>query len=610
MILILGNTIFYISLILSILFYTGWAKKFIQSEIKLINIIYLVNTLPFLLLVIGFTVSDFSILNVLQNSYINDPIFYKITSAWGSHEGSILLWFFIINLYGLIFVKFNQTKEIHKQIIFISNLFLLYVLISSNPFVFVDVNKNVEGLGLNPILQHFLFTIHPPTLFIGYIGLVIPFVLSSHMLITKNVAEKFLKEMLFWSKISWFFLTTGIVLGSYWAYSELGWGGWWFWDPVENISLIPWLLCTALIHSLKVSIKNKQLKLWSLNLGLYCFIAAVFGTFLVRSNLIISVHSFATDPLRGLFLIIIIAYLFLVTARLNLKSFTYFNEDSFTLLSKESFLLLNNIFFICAALTVFIGTIYPLFSEMIIKQSVSVGAPYYNLTFNILLAPIILFMAFAPQIEWGSHKRKNNNSIYILIIAFIAAFFVYVFLNNFFFAFAIFITTPLIIKSFINLIINFNLTFKFISQWLGHLSIGIFIISAVFTEQFDSEQNLFFKKNNMNEVLLKNQSLAIIKNIQDQSFQNYQKISVHLSIIENGNEYSLSPSKHIYQPSGQVTNEVSLVNKLLDQYYATISSVESDQVSINLVYKPLINLLWLSAILLIFSIFLSIVKRR
>ena len=176
------------------------------------------------------------------------------------------------------------------------------------------------------------------------------------------------------------------------------------------------------------------------------------------------------------------------------KSFTYFNEDSFTLLSKESFLLLNNIFFICAALTVFIGTIYPLFSEMIIKQSVSVGAPYYNLTFNILLAPIILFMAFAPQIEWGSHKRKNNNSIYILIIAFIAAFFVYVFLNNFFFAFAIFITTPLIIKSFINLIINFNLTFKFISQWLGHLSIGIFIISAVFTEQFIVNRIYFLKR--------------------------------------------------------------------------------------------------------------------
>ena len=190
---------------------------------------------------------------------------------------------------------------------------------------------------------------------------------------------------------------------------ELGWGGWWFWDPVENISLIPWLLNTALIHSLQVSIKNNQLKLWSLNLALYGFIASVFGTFLVRSNLIVSVHSFATDPLRGLFLIIIIGYLFLVTIRLNLKSAKYFNQDTFNLISKESFLLMNNIFFIAAALTVFIGTIYPLFSELFFQSSVSIGAPYYNFSFNLLLAPIILLMAFAPQINWSKHERKNNN---------------------------------------------------------------------------------------------------------------------------------------------------------------------------------------------------------
>ena len=272
----------------------------------------------------------------------------------------------------------------------------------------VEANENVLGLGLNPILQHFLFVIHPPTLFLGYIGLIIPFVISAHMLVNKNFSEKLFKEMLIWSKVSWFFLTGGIVLGSYWAYSELGWGGWWFWDPVENISLIPWLLNTALIHSLQVSIKSNQLKLWSLNLGLYCFIASVFGTFLVRSNLIVSVHSFATDPLRGLFLIIIIAYLLAMTVRLNIKSISNFNEDSFNLLSRESFLLLNNIFFICSALVVFIGTVYPLFSEMILKTSVSVGAPYYNFAFNLLLAPLILFMAFAPQINWGKHEKKDK----------------------------------------------------------------------------------------------------------------------------------------------------------------------------------------------------------
>ncbi len=334
----------YLSLFCILIFFTGFYKKIKLSDIAFLKATYLINTLPFILLTLGFAISDFSILNVYQNSYIDDPFFFKITSMWGSHEGSILLWIFLINFFGFIFLISNSIQDIHKQIIFISSLFLLYLIISSNPFEYYEVGSNDMGLGLNPILQNILFVIHPPTLFIGYIGLLIPFVLSSHMLITKNFSTKLFNEMLFWSKISWFFLTFGIVLGSYWAYSELGWGGWWFWDPVENISLIPWLLNTALIHSLQVSIKNNQLKLWSLNLALYSFIAAVFGTFLVRSNLIISVHSFASDPLRGLFLILIIGYLFLVTIKLNLKSASHFNQDTFNLVSKESFLLLNNIF--------------------------------------------------------------------------------------------------------------------------------------------------------------------------------------------------------------------------------------------------------------------------
>ena len=610
MISFLGNSIIYISLILTFLFYTNLLRKIIPSNILSLRLIYFINLVPFVLLIYAFSISDFTLLNVVENSYIDDPIFYKVTSAWGSHEGSILLWVFMINLFGVIFLNKNQIVEIHKNIIFISTLFILYVLISSNPFTYVEANENILGLGLNPILQHFLFVIHPPTLFLGYIGLVIPFALSTHMLVNKNFSERLFKEMLIWSKISWFFLTAGIVLGSYWAYSELGWGGWWFWDPVENISLIPWLLNTALIHSLQVSIKNNQLKLWSLNLGLYCFIASVFGTFLVRSNLIVSVHSFATDPLRGLFLIIIIAYLLAMTVRLNIKSISNFNEDSFNLLSKESFLLLNNIFFICSALVVFIGTIYPLFSEMVHKTSVSVGAPYYNFAFNLLLAPLILFMAFAPQINWGKHEKKGKQFPYIIIFSLLISFLSYYFLKNFYFALSIFITSPLFLKSILVLNTNFKKDLNFYSQWLAHLSIGFFIVSAVYTEQFDYEENLVFEKNTSNEITLRDKKIAIIKNIEDENFQNYQRISVDLLITDEYKEMQLSPSKNIYQPSGQVTNEVHTTNDLFSQYYATISTIESDKVGINLVHKPFINLLWLSAIMLVFSIFLSIVKRR
>ena len=610
MIPLLGNLIFYLTLFFIIIFYLGWGKKILLQDQILLHLIYLGGIVPFLLLVMGFAISDFSILNVIQNSYIDDPLFYKITSVWGSHEGSILLWIFLINFFGIVFLRSNNNLQIHKQIIFISSLFILYLLLSSNPFVYVEKSSEIDGLGLNPILQHVLFVIHPPTLFLGYIGLIIPFVLASHILATKNFSKKFFKQMLFWSKISWFFLTFGIVLGSYWAYSELGWGGWWFWDPVENISLIPWLLNTALIHSLQVSIKNDQLKLWSLNLALYSFISAVFGTFLVRSNLIVSVHSFATDPLRGLFLVVIIGYLFLVTIRLNIKSIIHFNQDTFSLVSKESFLLLNNIFFIAAALTVFIGTVYPLFSELFFQSSVSVGAPYYNFAFNMLMAPIILLMAFAPQISWSKHENRNNKIWITIIAAGCVSMLTFFYFSNFYFAIAIFIAAPIIIQSLVIIFKKFNKDLRFYSQWLAHLSIAIFIIAAVFTEQFDQEENFIFEKEGKSELLMNNGNSLILKNIKDTLFSNYQEILVEVSIINHQQEYILTPSKNIYQPSGQITNEVSTVNQWLNQYYATISTIESDRVAINLVYKPLINLLWISSILLVFSIFLSIIKRR
>ena len=606
----LGNFFLFFSLFSITLFYTGWSKKIFTSDKVFLNLIYVTSASPFLVLVIGFAISDYTVLNIFQNSYIDDPIFYKVTSAWGSHEGSILLWIFLINMYGIFFLKTNNNKEIHKQIIFISSLFILYLLISSNPFQKIELDTTLEGLGLNPILQHLLFIIHPPTLFLGYIGLIIPFVLASHILISKNFSKDLFNQMLLWSKLSWFFLTFGIVLGSYWAYSELGWGGWWFWDPVENISLIPWLLNTALIHSLQVSIKSNQLKLWSLNLALYSFIAAVFGTFLVRSNLIVSVHSFASDPLRGLFLIMIIAYLFIVTLRLNIKSVNYFNQDTFKIMSKETFLLLNNIFFIAAALTVLVGTIYPLFSEIIYNSSVSIGAPYYNFAFNLLMAPIILLMAFAPQIKWGEHKKKNNQTFYIIAISIVITAIVYYLLGNIFFALSVFITMPLFIKSFLVFFKKVSKDRSFFAQWLAHLSIGLFIVAAVYTEQFDYEKNITFEKGDSNEIVLNEGASLLLENIKDSDLSNHQKISVDLIVVEKNLKYYLSPSKNIYQPSGQVTNEVSTVNRYFDQYYATISMIESDKVSINLVFKPFINLLWISSILLVFSIFLSIIKRK
>ena len=330
----------------------------------------------------------------------------------------------------------------------------------------------------------------------------------------------------------------------------------------------------------------------------------------MRSNLIVSVHSFATDPLRGLFLIVIISYLFLVTIKLNIKSALHFNQDTFSLISKESFLLLNNIFFIASALTVFIGTIYPLFSEVFFESSVSIGAPYYNFAFNILMAPIILLMAFAPQVSWNKNENKNNKVWITILIAGAISILSFFYFANIYFAIASFIASPIIIQSVMIIFKKFHKDLRFYSQWLAHLSIAIFIIAAVYTEQFDQEENFIFEKNGNSQLLMNNDSDIYLKDIKDTTYSNYQQILVELSIVNGRDEYILSPSKNIYQPSGQVTNEVSTVNQWLHQYYATISSIESDRVAINLVYKPMINLLWISAIMLVFSIFLSIIKRR
>ena len=391
----------------------------------------------------------------------------------------------------------------------------------------------------------------------------------------------------------------------------MGWGGWWFWDPVENISLIPWLLTTAIIHSTAVSIKKNELKIWSLNLCLYAFIAAIFGTFLVRSNLIVSVHSFASDPLRGMYLLAIVAYLLSFAIYLNIKSVKLFNQDKFNLLSRESFLLFNNIFFISAALTVFIGTIYPLFTEIIYQKQVSVGAPYYNVTFNILLAPAILLMALAPQLSWGK-STINYKSLWATFIASIViGLLVFLIWSNIYFSIAAVLCFPILSVSIFTVPALFKAkSISFVSQWLAHLSIAVFILAAVFTEQFDKDYNIEFSKNSQVTQSL-NRSLDITLNdIHESSFSNHQKIKVDVTINKSGNMIQLNPSKNIYQPSGQVTTEVSKKSYYFDNFYSTITSITESNVILNVVYKPLINLLWLSTMLLILGIGLSIFRKN
>jgi cytochrome c-type biogenesis protein CcmF len=331
----------------------------------------------------------------------------------------------------------------------------------------------------------------------------------------------------------------------------------------------------------------------------------------VRSNLIVSVHSFASDPLRGMYLLAIVAYLLSFAVYLNIKSVKLFNQDKFYLLSRESFLLFNNIFFISAALTVFIGTIYPLFTEIIYQKQVSVGAPYYNVTFNILLAPAILLMALAPQLSWGKSAINYKSLWATLITSIIIGLLVFLIWSNVYFSIAAVLCFPILSVSLFTVPALFKAkSISFVSQWLAHLSIAIFILAAVFTEQFDKDYNIEFSKNSQVTQSLNRSIDVTLNDIHESSFSNHQKIKVDVTINKSGNIIQLNPSKNIYQPSGQVTTEVSKKSYYFDNFYSTITSITESNVILNIVYKPLINLLWLSTMLLILGIGLSIFRKN
>ncbi len=354
----------------------------------------------------GYVTSDFSLRNVWENSHTLKPLLYKITGVWGNHEGSLLLWVLILTVYGAALAVFGRRipPTLRARALAIQGLiaagFLAFSIFTSNPFARV-VPVPDEGTGLNPILQDPGLAFHPPCLYMGYVGLSVAFSFAIAGLLDRRVDSMWAALARPWILIAWCFLTAGIALGSWWAYYELGWGGWWFWDPVENASFIPWLVATALLHSLRVAEKRDALKAWTLLLCITGFSLSLLGTFLVRSGAITSVHTFASDPARGLY---ILAFLALVTggafALFAVRAPRIRPEGLFEPVSREGALLLNNVFFGAAAATVLLGTLYPIFIEVAGGSPVSVGPPYYNAVFLPLAIPTVVLAALGPALPW------------------------------------------------------------------------------------------------------------------------------------------------------------------------------------------------------------------
>jgi cytochrome c-type biogenesis protein CcmF len=354
----------------------------------------------------AYIVSDFSLLNVVENSHSSKPLLYKITGVWGNHEGSMLLWVLILALFGALVAAFgNNLPDKLKALVlavqgWISAAFLLFILTTSNPFARIDPPP-LEGQDLNPVLQDIGLAIHPPLLYLGYVGCSIAFAFAVAALIEGRIDAAWARWARPWTLAAWMFLTVGIAMGSYWAYYELGWGGFWFWDPVENASLMPWMAATALLHSAVVMEKRDALKIWTVLLAILAFSLSLIGTFLVRSGVLTSVHAFASDPTRGIFILAILCVF--IGGALTLfavRAGTLTPGGVFAPISREGALVLNNIFISAALATVVIGTLYPLALQALTGTVISVGAPFFNLTFVPLVVPLLLLVPFGPLLAW------------------------------------------------------------------------------------------------------------------------------------------------------------------------------------------------------------------
>jgi cytochrome c-type biogenesis protein CcmF len=572
--------------------------------------------ISFACLIISFVLSDFSNETVFNNSHTTKPLFYKIAGTWGNHEGSLLLWLLVLTLFILIFflktknqpLKYKLLTLIFQQIIIIG--FFLFLIQTSNPFNFIFPTPE-EGMGLNPILQDPALAIHPPILYLGYVGSSIIFssaLAATYLNLVSKVWASHIKK---WIIASWVFLTLGILLGSIWAYYELGWGGFWFWDPVENVSLMPWLALTTLLHCIIVLEKKQVLTSWVIILSISTFTLSMCGTFLVRSGILNSVHTFANDPERGLFILVFLFSLIFI----SLFIFFFFhkcspnNSNSFFWLSKETSIIINNWFMMYFLSVVLIGTIYPIFLEVLSSQKISVGPPFYHKLIIPFLIPFLMAMAIGPKLKW----IKSNIVDKFYLVLFFAISIVLSFLIVKKFSTNLLINTILVSSAlylfFITLRDFFIRKYNNISQNIAHFGFSLLILSILLNNLFSSEIITNLK---VGETFTSSKTKIVFKSINQKQEKNYKSIIANFS-IENINEKieDLSPELRIYNQPNIVTSEADIKTTLLSDKFIVINIVQNqDYFNVRYQVKPFMLWIWISVILISFGGLLSFFKRE
>jgi len=624
---LLANQIGYYSLILGLLLsvllcgvsikdFNNTNKQINQNILSLSFLQLVFVIVSFLSLIISFINSDFSNETVFNNSHTTKPLFYKISGTWGNHEGSLLLWLLVLTLFIFLFLvksreqpkKYRILTLLFQQIIIIG--FFLFVLMTSNPFNYLFPIPN-EGLGLNPILQDPALAIHPPILYLGYVGTSIIFS-SSLAAVTQNyVSRQWGQHIKKWVLVSWIFLTIGIMLGSIWAYYELGWGGFWFWDPVENVSLMPWLTLTALLHCIVVLERRAALTSWVVILSITTFTLSMCGTFLVRSGILNSVHTFANDPARGIFILV---FLFALIV-LSLGIFFIFHKENskssnnFFWLSRETFILINNWFMMYFLSVVLIGTVYPIFLDVISSEKISVGPPFYQKLIVPFLIPFLLFMSLGPRLKWIKSKIENKNSLIItFIISVILTFFIIKNLTTdlLFYtvlisaAFFLFFTTlkELLIKKFNN-----------ISQTISHFGFSLLILSILFNSILSSE---IITNIQIGERYDYDKGEIFFKKIEEKKESNFKSIIASFEIKDkNGKTIELKPEIRIYNQPIIITSEADIRTTLLEDKFLVMNLVKGNEYfNIRYQIKPFMVWIWISVLLLSLGGLMSLFKRK
>ena len=576
-------------------------KVFVLGSLTLIT--------SFLLFVYLAIIDDFSMAYIASHSNSNLPIFYKVTSIWSAHEGSLFLWVLIISLWGLFFLIFRNrtTTTFYPQTIGIISLvvacFLLFLLFISSPFERILPFGVPDGADINPILQDPALAIHPPMLYFGYIGYVIPFAFVTAFLLSGRFEEFPIAEIKSFILSSWIFLTIGIALGSWWAYYELGWGGYWFWDPVENVALMPWLAGTALLHTVYVSSRSKNLIAWTIFLSILAFTLSLFGAFIVRSGIIDSVHSFANDPTRGLYLLGMSAFLITGPIMLFVKNLSkILSVNRVKDFSKEFFIGANNIFFITAVFIIFLGISYPLILEAFSDSRVSVGSPFYNKVFAPLTFITSLFLVFSTYSIWSRdipliEILKSSTIIFALTILSSIAIIYFLQSYEWWLIGGIFFGNLILIR-YIVLIIDSVISKKYFNQGsaIAHMGFALLIISISLNAALSSERT--FSMSVGDEVKFNENTIEFDK-ISLQKSSNFESLSADF-IFSNGEDtFELYPEKRKYFVRGEITTESDISIKPLKDIYITIGEQQSNgKWIVNVQENYFVRLIWISAIIM------------